>query len=126
MITSITISIISFIIWLIMLVVAIFFVIKKDVVIGFLILYFSLIPICIGTYSWGLDIAFKESLKGKNPYKMEIRTEYRNNVLYKSDTLYVKKGKSLQGKNLYKTEIRTEFYDSMFFKTDTFYVKIKK
>lgn len=41
----------------------------------------------------GKEGAYKDSLKGHNPYKIEVRTEYRDGKFYNSDTVFIKKKK---------------------------------
>ena len=36
------------------------------------------------------EIAYKESLKGNNPYKMEIRYELQDSIFYPKDTVFTK------------------------------------
>lgn len=53
---------------------------------GWIITAASIIPSIIS----GGNEAYKDSLQGNNPYKIEVRTEYRDGKFYDCDTVFVK------------------------------------
>lgn len=55
------------------------------IIIGCLVLGF----IFTGGYIIGVEIAFKNALLGKNPYKMEVKYIVKDSVYTPSDTIFV-------------------------------------
>ena len=59
-----------------------------------LFMLIGIIFICSSSFCLGLaveeEIAYNESLKGNNPYKMEIRYELQDSIFYPKDTVFTK------------------------------------
>ena len=57
-------------------------------------MYIGMIFIYSSSFCLGLaveeEIAYKESLKGNNPYKMEIRYELQDSIYIPKDTIFTK------------------------------------
>ena len=59
-----------------------------------LFMLIGIIFICSSSFCLGLaveeEIAYKESLRGNNPYKMEIRYELQDSIYIPKDTIFTK------------------------------------
>ena len=59
-----------------------------------LFMLIGIILICSSSFCLGLaveeEIAYKESLRGNNPYKMEIRYELQDSIYIIKDTVFTK------------------------------------
>ena len=76
---------------LLFIVIAIFFkVISTKIVLGFFGVLFTGIAMYSLGGSDGEKLAYKESLKGNNPYKMEIRYELQDSIYIPKDTVFTK------------------------------------
>ena len=65
-------------------------VIGAKIVLGFFGVLFIEIAMYFLGGSDGEKLAYKESLKGNNPYKMEIRYELQDSILFPKDTVFTK------------------------------------
>ena len=65
-------------------------VIGAKIVLGFFGVLFIEIAMYFLGGSDGEKLAYKESLKGNNPYKMEIRYELQDSIFYPKDTVFTK------------------------------------
>lgn len=83
---AITIAIVS-ILGVILLIGAIW---TDDFFMKILLVFFGVFLITIAMYALGLDNGRKESLKGNNPYKMEIRYELQDSIYIPKDTVFTK------------------------------------
>ena len=76
---------------LFLIVIAIFSdVIGAKIVLGFFGVLFTGIAMYFLGGSDGEKLAYKESLRGNNPYKMEIRYELQDSIFYPKDTVFTK------------------------------------
>ena len=65
-------------------------VIGAKIVLGFFGVLFTGIAMYFLGGSDGEKLAYKESLKSNNPYKMEIRYELQDSILFPKDTVFTK------------------------------------
>ena len=65
-------------------------VIGAKIVLGFFGVLFTGIAMYLLGGSDGEKLAYKESLKGNNPYKMEIRYELQDSIYIPKDTVFTK------------------------------------
>ena len=65
-------------------------VIGAKIVLGFFGVLFTGIAMYFLGGSDGEKLAYKESLRGNNPYRMEIRYELQDSIFYPKDTVFTK------------------------------------
>ena len=65
-------------------------VIGAKIVLGFFGVLFTGIAMYFLGGSDGGKLAYKESLRGNNPYRMEIRYELQDSIFYPKDTVFTK------------------------------------